>query len=213
MGARVREVVAGMRKAVGGEKPVVESTDPFRVLISTILSARTRDENTERVSERLFAVYKTPQEIARAPIRRLEKLVHSSGFYKVKAARIKEVSGQIACEFGGRVPDKMNDLLKLRGVGRKTANCVLVYAFKKPAIPVDVHVHRISNRLGWVKTKAPEETERELARIVPRRHWIVLNNLMVKYGRKVCTPKNPKCRECAIRAYCKRRGLKKGESD
>jgi endonuclease-3 len=196
-----------MRKTVGGEGAVVSAGDPFRVLVATVLSARTRDENTEKVVERLFSAYKTHKEIARAPIKRLEALVRSSGFYKIKAARIKEVSRQIVEEFGGKVPDNIDDLLKLSGVGRKTANCVLVYAFKKPAIPVDVHVHRISNRLGWVKTKTPEETERKLASIIPKTHWIELNNLMVKYGRRVCLPRNPKCGKCAVRKYCKRVGV------
>ena len=200
---RIREVVAGLRSVVAGEAPVVESRSAFRVLIATILSARTRDENTARATEALFKVYKTPTQVAGAPLKKLEKIVRASGFYKVKARRIKEVSRQIVEEFNGRVPARIEDLLKLNGVGRKTANCVLVYAFNTPAIPVDVHVHRMSNRLGWVETKTPEETEAELARLVPRRYWIELNNLMVKYGRKVCLPRNPKCFECTIRRYCK----------
>ncbi|MFH1788272.1 MAG: endonuclease III [Candidatus Altiarchaeota archaeon] len=202
----VTEVVAGLRKVVGGQPPVIGSRDPFKVLIATILSARTRDENTAKVAAELFKVYKTPREIADAPIRRLESLVRSSGFYKVKARRIKEVSRQIVEEFSGKVPDSIDELCSLKGVGRKTANCVLVYAFKTPAIPVDTHVHRMSNRLGWVFTKTPEETERELAKIMPKKYWIELNNLMVKYGRIMCLPRRPKCGECVIAKYCGRVG-------
>lgn len=200
-------VVEGMRGVVLGEAAVIKCGDPFRTLIATILSARTRDENTEKVVEKLFAVYATPEEIAGAPIRRLEGLVHSSGFYKVKARRVKAVSRQLVEEFGGRVPDNIGDLVGLDGVGRKTANCVLVYAFGSPAIPVDVHVHRISNRLGWIKTKTPEETEKALEAMVPKEYWIELNNLMVKFGRKICLPRKPKCGVCPVRAYCRRAGV------
>jgi len=207
MKPQIREVVAGLREVVGGEAAVVKHRDPFRTLIATILSARTRDENTGRVVEELFAVYKTPQEMAGAPVRKLETLVCSSGFYKVKARRIKEVSRQLVDEFGGRVPDNIADLCQLTGVGRKTANCVLVYAYNTPAIPVDVHVHRMSNRLGWVKTRHPEETERELSKTIPRKYWIILNNLMVKYGRKICLPRKPKCSICGIREHCKQVGV------
>jgi endonuclease-3 len=207
MNDSIAKVLEGMRAEVGGEAAVILHDDPYKTLISTILSARTRDENTEKVVEKLFSEYSTPREIASAPLRKIEKLVRSSGFYKVKARRIKEVSRQIVKEFNGQTPDNLEDLLRLRGVGRKTANCVLVYAYGKPAIPVDVHVHRISNRLGWVKTKTPEETESELSRIVPRRFWIELNNLMVKYGRKICLPRKPKCGECRIRRYCRRVGV------
>jgi len=209
MVAGVGEVVSGLKSVVGGETPVVESSDPFRVLIATILSARTRDENTTKVVEKLFNVYSTPNEISGAPIKKLQSLVRSSGFFKIKAKRLRDVRKQIIEEFNDKTPDNIDELLKLSGVGRKTANCVLVYAFNTPAIPVDVHVHRISNRLGWVETKTPEETERELAEIIPKRYWIELNNLMVKYGRKVCLPRRPKCGECAIKKYCKRVGVGK----
>lgn len=198
----VKEVVAGLREVVGGQAPVVGSRDPFKVLIATILSARTRDENTAKVTAQLFRIYKTPQEIADAPIQRLESLVRSSGFYKVKARRIKSVSRQLVKEFDGKVPANIDMLCSLSGVGRKSANCVLVYAFNTPAIPVDTHVHRMSNRLGWVSSKNPEETERELAEIVLKKYWIELNNLMVKYGRTVCLPRNPRCGECVISKYC-----------
>jgi len=147
---------------------VFEGGDPYRVLIRTILSQRTRDENTDRASAQLFSQYHTMTEIAGADPARLEPLIRPAGFYRVKAQRIVEVSKKLLDEFKGQVPDDIKNLLKLPGVGRKTANCVLVYGFQKPAIPVDVHVHRISNRLGLVKTKTPEETEVELEKIVPK---------------------------------------------
>jgi len=202
-----KAVVSGMREVVGGEAAIILHDDPYKTLVATILSARTRDENTVKVSAKLFEVYSTPEEIANAPLRKLEGLVRSSGFYKVKARRIRDVSRQIVDEFNGKVPDSIDGLLRLRGVGRKTANCVLVYAYGKPAIPVDVHVHRISNRLGWVKTKTPEETEKALAGLVPKKYWIELNNLMVKYGRGICLPRKPKCGVCRIKRYCRRVGV------
>lgn len=175
---------------------------PFRVLISTILSQRTRDENTIKASNQLFAEYKTPGEIARAPIERIEALIKPSGFYKVKAQRVKEVSRMIAERYKGRVPDTLEELLKLPGVGRKTANCVLVYGYKKNAIPVDTHVHRISNRLGIVKTKTPEKTEEELRKKIPEEYWLELNGLFVKFGQQICRPVKPRCGECPIRDEC-----------
>ena len=181
---------------------VVHSTDPFKVLISTVLSQRTRDENTAKATEKLFSVYKTPEEISNADEKDLQRLIKSSGFYRTKAERIKEISQKLLEKFNGKVPDNLNELLSLPGVGRKTANCVLVYAYQKPAIPVDTHVHRISNRLGLVRTKTPEETENELAKIIPKKHWIVLNHSIVRFGQKLCLPRNPKCEICLISQYC-----------
>ncbi|MFQ6136198.1 MAG: endonuclease III domain-containing protein [Candidatus Hydrothermarchaeales archaeon] len=179
------------------------NSDPFRVLIFTILSQRTKDENTARAGERLFSVFETPHEMADADEAELQRLIKPSGFYKVKARRIKEVSKIISKKYGGSVPDDLVELLSLPGVGRKTANCVLVYGFGKKAIPVDVHVHRISNRLGLVGTKRPEETEKGLMKKVPRRFWRELNELFVKFGQDLCRPINPKCNECDIRHLCK----------
>ena len=178
--------------------------DPFKILISTILSARTRDSNTEEASKTLFAKYNSPELIANAKVEELEKLVFKSGFYKVKAARIKEVSQIIKDRFASVVPDDFEDLISLPGVGAKTANCVLVYAFKIPAIPVDTHVHRIPNRLGWVKTKKPEETEKELKKIIPKDHWINLNRLFVRFGQEICLPNRPKCDLCPINTHCEK---------
>ena len=177
--------------------------EPFRVLISTILSQRTRDENTIKATNQLFRVYKTPREIAAAPLKRIEELIRPAGFYRVKAARIKEVAGIIHERYGGSVPERVEELLRLPGVGRKTANCVLVYGHGKKAIPVDTHVHRISNRLGLVDTRTPEETEEELCRRVPRKYWLELNSLFVKFGQQICRPIKPRCGECPVRAECR----------
>ncbi len=176
--------------------------DPFKVLISTILSARSRDSITEQVTKNLFSKYKTPQDISSANIDILEELVHKSGFYKVKAARIKEVSRIISEDYMGKVPRDFNELVSLPGVGAKTANCVLVYAFNIPAIPVDTHVHRIPNRLGWIKTTKPEQTEKRLKEIIPKSQWIRVNRLFVRFGQEICLPIHPKCDSCPLNAIC-----------
>ncbi|MFH0978552.1 MAG: endonuclease III [Candidatus Woesearchaeota archaeon] len=175
---------------------------PFRVLISTVLSQRTRDENTEKASNQLFKVYKTNSALAKAPVKKVERLIKPSGFYKIKAKRIVAIAKDLELRFNGQVPDKLDDLLSLYGVGRKTANCVLVYAFRKPAIPVDTHVHRISNLIGWVKTKTPEQTELRLMKLIPRKYWILLNELLVTHGQNICIPRNPRCETCPISPYC-----------
>jgi len=180
-----------------------EQTDPFKILIGTVLSARTRDENTTRVVNKLFARFKTPQELAEADLNEIKKIIHSIGFFNVKAVRIKNISRIIVDQFGGNVPSDIEKLLELPGVGRKTANCVLVYAFNKPAIPVDVHVHRISNRIGLVDTKTPEQTEAELTNIVDKKHWLKVNDTFVMYGQNICLPIRPKCRVCELKKVCK----------
>lgn len=179
-----------------------EGSDPFRVLVGTILSHRTRDENTTRAVENLFSVYKTPVELARADEARVRELIRPAGFYNVKAKNVISVSRQLVEEYGGEVPRSMDELLSLHSVGRKTANCVLVYAFNTPAIPVDTHVHRISNRLGLVHTKTPEETEEELVKSVPRRYWLELNDLFVRFGQTRCKPIGPKCGGCSLTEGC-----------
>jgi endonuclease III len=179
-----------------------EGGDPFRILIGTILSHRTRDENTTKATENLFSRYKTPADLADAEPSEVRKLIKPAGFYNMKTKNIIKASRQLVSEFEGRVPDNEEDLLKIHSVGRKTANCVLVYAFKKPAIPVDTHVHRISNRLGLVKTKKPEETEAELVKSVPARYWLELNDLFVRFGQTTCKPVGPKCWVCTLRGSC-----------
>jgi len=179
-----------------------QGNDPFKILIATILSHRTRDKNTSLASERLFSVYSNVQRLAEGDINNIERLIKPTGFYKVKARRVKEVSKMLLDSFGGRVPDNMDQLMTLPSVGRKTANCVLVYAFKKPAIPVDTHVHRISNRLGIVDTKKPEETEYSLMKNVDKKYWLSLNELMVRFGQTICLPRAPKCHLCTLRINC-----------
>ena len=179
-----------------------EEGDPFRILISTILSHRTRDENTAKASENLFARYKTPAQLASADPDEVRRLIHSTGFYNMKTRNIIRASKQLVEEFDGKVPADEEELLKIHSVGRKTANCVLVYAFNKPAVPVDTHVHRISNRLGLVKTKNPEDTEKELVRTIPKRYWLELNDLFVRFGQTTCKPIGPRCSSCSLRGHC-----------
>lgn len=181
---------------------VFEDKNPYRVLVRTILSQRTRDENTDQATNNLFSKYKDIYEVADAPTEDVEELIRCSGFYRVKAGRIKEVSRILIDQYGGEVPDNMKELLELPGVGRKTANCVLVYAFEEPAIPVDTHVHRISNRLGLVNTKDPEDTERELDKFVPEDIKILLNDLMVQFGQNICKPISPQCEICPLDELC-----------
>jgi len=182
---------------------IQEEGDPFKILIGTILSARTRDEITTKVIKSLFSEFKSPDELSKANLKYLKKVIQKIGFYNVKAARIKEVSQILIEKYNGKVPSNLGDLLTLPGVGRKTANCVLVYGFKKPAIPVDIHVHRISNRIGIVNTKKPEETEMVLQKSVERKHWTRINETFVTYGQNICLPKNPKCKVCHLTKICK----------
>ena len=182
---------------------IQEEGDPFKILIGTILSARTRDEITTKVIKSLFSEFKNPDELSKANLKDLKKVIQKIGFYNVKAARIKEVSQKLIENYNGKVPSNLDDLLTLPGVGRKTANCVLVYGFKKPAIPVDIHVHRISNRIGIVNTKKPEETEMVLQKSVERKHWTRINETFVTYGQNICLPKNPKCKICYLTKICK----------
>lgn len=180
----------------------VEKGDPFAILIGTILSARTKDENTAKVAKKLFAEYKTAKQLAGAKTKDIEKIIRSIGFYHVKAKRIIGVAKIIQSRYKGKVPDNLDELVGLPGVGRKTANCVLVYAFEKPAIPVDIHVHRISNRLGLVKTKTPEQTEFELIKKIPKKYWLEINDTFVMYGQNICKPISPMCHVCKIKKYC-----------
>jgi len=191
------------RKTALRELHEAEKGGPFTILIGTILSARTKDENTAKVVKKLFARYKSSHDLSRAKVKDVEKIIKSIGFYHVKARRIINVASIVNSQYNAKVPDNLVDLLKLPGVGRKTANCVLVYAFEKPAIPVDTHVHRISNRLGLVKTKTPEETEEELMKTIPRKFWLKINDTFVMYGQNICKPINPMCDVCKIKKQCK----------
>ncbi len=177
--------------------------DPFKVLISTILSQRTRDENTRRAASALFSVYENASDLAAADLGVIEQLIRPAGFYRVKARKIREVAATISRKYLGKVPADLEELLELPGVGRKTANCVLVYGFAKPAIPVDTHVHRISNRIGLVETKRPEQTEMRLREILHRRYWLDLNELFVLFGQEICRPIGPRCEICDLKGDCK----------
>ncbi len=176
--------------------------DPFYVLISTVLSQRTRDSNTCKASRALFERFPTVYELSKAEEKDVEVLIKPAGMYKQKAERIVKIATEIVKCYKGKVPKTLSDLLKLKGVGRKTANIVLAVSYGVPAIAVDVHVHRISNRLGVVKTKKPVETERELTKILPKKYWTKLNGAMVNFGQAVCTPRNPKCSMCMFREVC-----------
>ena len=180
----------------------VKKRDPFKVLIATILSQRTRDENTDKAAGQLFALYPSAKALARAPLRTVERLIRPAGFYHVKAKKIKEVAEIITRQYGEMVPSDLESLLELPLVGRKTANCVLVYGFGKAAIPVDTHVHRISNRLGIANTKTPEQTENQLSQYFEKKYWVEVNEIMVRFGKNICRPIGPKCRICRLRSYC-----------
>jgi endonuclease III len=182
---------------------IQEGGDPFKILIGTMLSARTRDEITTKVIKSLFSEFKNADELSKANLKELKNVIQKIGFYNVKAARIKEVSQILVEKYNGRVPPNIGDLLAFPGVGRKTANCVLVYGFKKPAIPVDIHVHRISNRIGIVDTKKPEETEIVLQKSIERKYWTRVNETFVTFGQNICLPKKPKCNVCHLTKFCK----------
>jgi endonuclease-3 len=209
----ISKIIKLLRKEVGRTTAVVWNPNPFFVLISTVLSQRNRDESTEKASKALFKKYNTPKKLANAPIKSIEKLVYSTGFYKTKSRRIKAIAKILVDKYKSKVPKDFNKLIQLPGVGRKTANCVLVYAYQLPAIPVDTHVHRISNRLGLVKTKTPEKSELELTKIIPKKYWIELNELMVKFGQRKCLPIRPKCLICSLNKICNfgKNYIKKGK--
>ncbi len=183
--------------------------DPFHVLISCILSLRTQDSTTSAASERLFRLADTPERLCKLPVARIQKAIYPVGFYRVKAERIKEIACQIARQYNGHVPDSIDELLKLKGVGRKTANLVVARGYNKPAICVDTHVHRITNRWGYVKTKTPEQTEFALREKLPVKYWKDINGLLVAFGQGICRPISPICSKCQIYRYCDRVGVKK----
>ena len=185
-----------------------ESTDPFHVLVATMLSAQTKDAVTAEASARLFETAPTARAIVGLPTRRLERLIYPVSFYRNKAHHVKAACQMLLGEFGGVVPRTMQELLRLPGVGRKTANLVLILAHRSPDnICVDTHVHRISNRLGWVETKTPEQTEAALYRVVRRRWWASINLYLVTWGQHVCRPVYPRCTECVIAGACPRIGV------
>ena len=208
----MKKILSGMTDTMNSVKPPRitalrdlhnAETGPFSILIGTILSARTKDETTTKAVKALFLKYKNPKDLANAKVKDVEKIIRSIGFFHVKSKRIVEVAKIIHKKYKDKVPEDLDTLVQLPGVGRKTANCVLVYAFEKPAIPVDIHVHRISNRLGLVDTKNPEETEQELMSKIDKKYWIDINDTFVMYGQNICKPISPMCDVCKIKKSCK----------
>jgi endonuclease-3 len=179
------------------------------VLISCLLSLRTQDKTTHAASERLFQMARDPRKMAALPAAAIEKTIYPVGFYKTKAVNIKEICRILLSNYESRVPDDLDELLKLPGVGRKTANLVVTIGYGKPGICVDTHVHRITNRWGYVRTKTPEKTEMALRQKLPRRYWLIINDLLVAYGQNICKPISPYCSRCRIRRYCALTGVKR----
>jgi endonuclease-3 len=199
------------REIDGLELPAVEKisesqkADPFQILISTLLSARTQDATTLAASTRLFARASTPTAVARLRVTQIEKLIYPVGFYRNKAVFVRDAARMIVATFGGRVPSTLDELITLPGVGRKTANLVMILAFKSDEnICVDIHVHRIANRLGWVRTRTPEQTEQELYKTIDRQWWPVINRYLVTWGQNICRPVYPRCGDCAVETACRR---------
>lgn len=189
---------------VSRDKWTIIPKTPYTVLISCLLSLRTKDEITEKASIRLLKKYHTPKQMVTLSEQTIQKMIYPVGFYKIKAKRIKNISKEIIEVYNGRVPDTMDELLKLKGVGRKTANIVMVYGHNNSNfLPIDTHCHRIPNRLGWIQTKTPEETEIQLKKILPKQYWKAFNHLFVSFGQTICTPISPHCSTCPIEQYCK----------
>ena len=183
------------------------SRDPFKVLISTIISLRTKDEVTREASERLYKLAETPEEILQLKKKKIEKAIYPAGFYRNKAKTILNISKDIIKKYDGRVPDDLDELLTLNGVGRKTANLVLTQGYSLPGICVDTHVHRISNRIGYVSTKNPKDTEFALREKLPKEYWIEYNDLLVAFGQNICKPISPMCSQCPVHNHCMRVGV------
>lgn len=200
------------RQVKGLDVPYLENLasfdrDPFKILVSCILSLRTQDRTTGKASERLFDLASTPESMSKIPGKTIEKAIYPVGFYRVKAQRIKDISREIVERYNSEVPDNLEGLLKLKGVGRKTANLVITLGYNKDGICVDTHVNRIVNRWGLVKTKSPAETEFSLRKILPRRYWKELNGFLVAFGQGICKPISPFCSRCKISIFCNRIGV------
>jgi len=185
----------------------VQTKDPFKILVATILSARTKDETTAKAVEFLFKAVNTPADFNRFSVEEIEEMIYPVGFFRNKAKHLKQLPEVLKTEFNNVIPDEIDDLVKLPGVGRKTANLVRAVAFRKPAICVDIHVHRISNRFGYVDTKTPLETEMALRKKLPEQYWLTINSYLVSFGQNHCTPRNPKCDSCLIYDECERIGV------
>jgi endonuclease-3 len=183
--------------------------NPFPILMSTLLSLRTKDKTTREAGDRLFALARTPATMLALPRKKIERAIYPVGFYRTKAKSILEICRRLINDYGGEVPDSIDELLTLPGVGRKTANLVVTIGFGKPGICVDIHVHRISNRWGYIKTKTPEESETVLRRTLPKQYWIIYNDLLVPYGQNLCLPVSPLCSTCKLARMCDRVGVTK----
>ena len=215
MGFPFHKMIETLQTLFPDDVPVItkisqkEKSDPYLVLIGTLLSLRTKDEMTEKAMEKLTKKAKTPQELLKIPEEELQKLIYPVGFYRTKSRTLRDVSGIIIDKYGGQVPDSIDELLTIKGVGRKTANLVITEGFGKPGICVDTHVHRISNRLGIVSTKNPHETEESLRKVLPKQYWIIYNTLLVTFGKRVCKPISPLCSTCELSRICKKAGVGK----
>lgn len=208
----LRAIMNRLALEMGFEEPSLtkigrRTRDPFRVLISCILSLRTRDETTSAASKRLFDLAKNPEGMVQLPPKVIEKAIYPVGFYRTKARTIRNICKILLNEHEGRVPETIEGLLALPGVGRKTANIVQVYGFQNPGLPIDTHCHRIPNRIGWIRTKTPDETERVLRERLPRKYWMIFNDLFVQFGQNVCKPIGPRCPACVIEKYCAKVGV------
>ena len=204
----VRTVFRVLKRTQGHHPTMLEQLrekgyTPFQLLVSTVLSSRTKDETTLPIVKRLFKIYKTPQQFAHANVKRLEKILYGIGFYRVKSRTLKKLGRDIIEKHRGKIPKTRQELQALPGVGRKTASCVLSYALDIPCIAADVHVHVVGNRLGWCKTKTPEQTELALEKVIPKPLWISVNERLVVHGQLVCQTLRPKCWECPITKWCR----------
>lgn len=213
--SEIQRVVTALKKQVASlnipwlDAMTAFDRDPFRVLVSCLLSLRTQDKTTEAASKRLFALASTPKKMATLDPEKIEKAIYPVGFYRVKSQRISNLSKTLIQNYGGAVPDSIEELLKLKGVGRKTANLVVTLGFDRDGICVDTHVHRITNRWGYVKTKTPHQTEFALRGKLPLRYWKEINGLLVAFGQNICTPLSPKCSICSLERFCAKKGVGK----
>jgi len=179
-----------------------KNPDSFKILISCLLSLRAKDETTEKISKELFKIASTPQQISKINTKKLEKIIFSTGHYHKKAQALKHVSKELINKFNSEVPSTKEELLSIKHIGPKTANIVLNFAFNQNVLPIDTHCHRIPNRLGWIKTKTPEQTEKQLEKILPKKYWKEFNGIFVLFGKTICVPISPKCSICPINQYC-----------
>jgi endonuclease-3 len=205
----VKREIRRWREPVVGVVARESDRDPFRILISCLLSLRTKDKTTSEASSRLFALAHTPATLLKLPLKKIERAIYPVGFYRTKAKSIRGICRRLLDAYGGKVPDSIEELVTLSGVGRKTANLVVTVGYGKLGICVDIHVHRITNRWGYVKTKTPEETEQALRRKLPKQYWITYNDLLVPYGQNLCQPVSPLCSQCKLTEYCDRVGVTK----